>query len=85
MNPAELMQLIQQNEGQQIEFKLESEKQVDLAEVLMAFANAEGGALLVGVTDEGQIAGVENAKAVIDRLRSAARQHCSGGPVTPTA
>jgi len=68
------MQLIQQNEGQQIEFKLESEKQIDLAEVLMAFANAEGGALLVGITDEGQIIGVENAKAIIDRLHSTARR-----------
>ncbi|MFN8490774.1 MAG: ATP-binding protein [Caldilineaceae bacterium] len=74
MNPTELMQLIQQNEGQQVEFKLESEKQADLAEVLMAFANAEGGALLVGITDEGQIAGVENTKAVIDRLHTAARR-----------
>lgn len=74
MIPSELMQLIQQNEGQQIEFKLESEKQSDLAEVLMAFANAEGGSLLVGVTDEGQIAGVENAKGVIDSLYSAARR-----------
>jgi ATP-dependent DNA helicase RecG len=66
MNPAQLLHLIQQNEGQQIEFKLESEKQIDLAEVLMAFANAEGGALLVGITDEGQIVGVGNAKAVTD-------------------
>lgn len=74
MNQAQLMQLIQQNEGQQVEFKLESEKQVDLAEVLMAFANAEGGSLLVGVTDEGQIVGVENAKAVTDRLYTAARR-----------
>jgi len=74
MNPAELMQLIQQNEGQRIEFKLESEKQVDLAEVLMAFANAEGGSLLVGVTDDGQIAGIEQAKTVMDRLYSAARR-----------
>jgi ATP-dependent DNA helicase RecG len=74
MNPAQLMQLISQDEGQQVEFKLESEKQSDLAEVLMAFANADGGALLVGVTDEGQIAGVENAKAVSDRLHTAARR-----------
>jgi ATP-dependent DNA helicase RecG len=74
MNPAQLMQLIQQNEGQQIEFKLESEKQGDLAEVLMAFVNAEGGSLLVGVTDEGQIVGVENVKGIIDRLHSAARR-----------
>ncbi|MFN8490758.1 MAG: putative DNA binding domain-containing protein [Caldilineaceae bacterium] len=74
MNPTNLMQLIQQDEGQQSEFKLESEKQADLAEVLMAFANAGGGTLLVGVTDEGQIVGVENAKGVIDRLHSAARR-----------
>lgn len=74
MNPTQLMQFIQQNEGQQIEFKLESEKQGDLAEVLMAFANADGGTLLVGVTDEGEIAGVENAKAVIDRLYAAGRR-----------
>lgn len=35
MTPTQLIGLIQQNEGQQIEFKLESEKQGDLAEVLM--------------------------------------------------
>lgn len=40
----------------------------------MAFANAEGGYLLVGVTDDGQIVGVENVKTVIDRLHTAARR-----------
>ncbi|MEZ4867855.1 MAG: ATP-binding protein [Caldilineaceae bacterium] len=74
INPSQLMQLIQQNEGRQIEFKLESEKQFDLAEVLMAFANAEGGSLLVGVTDDGEIVGVENTKAVTDRLYTAGRR-----------
>ncbi|MCB0188427.1 MAG: putative DNA binding domain-containing protein, partial [Caldilineaceae bacterium] len=74
INPSQLMQLIQQNEGRQIEFKLESEKQFELAEVLMAFANAEGGSLLVGVTDDGEIVGVENTKAVTDRLYTAGRR-----------
>lgn len=74
MTPDELLQLIAKNEGQHIEFKLESEKQVDLAEVLMAFANADGGHLLVGVTDDGEVVGVKNVKAVIDRLHQAARR-----------
>lgn len=74
MTSVELLQLIKKNEGQTIEFKLESEKQSDLAEVLMAFANAEGGNLFVGVTDDGQIVGVENPKAVTDRLYRATRR-----------
>ena len=74
MSPDELLRLVEQDEGQSIEFKLESEKQADLAEVLMAFANAEGGYLLVGVADDGQIVGVENVKAVVDRLHAAARR-----------
>lgn len=74
MKQAELVAIISQNEGQQVEFKLESEKQADLAEVIMALANAEGGHLLIGVTDEGQVVGVENVKAVVDRIHAAARR-----------
>lgn len=74
MTPEELVQFVGQNEGQHIEFKLESEKQADLAEVLMAFANADGGYLFVGVTDDGQIIGVKNVKMIVDRLHQAARR-----------
>lgn len=74
MTPEELIQFVAQNEGQQIEFKLESEKQVDLAEVLMAFANADGGHLFVGVTDDGEIVGVNNVKTIVDRFYQAARR-----------
>ncbi len=74
MTSSELLQLIKKDEGQTIEFKLESEKQSDLAEVLLAFANAEGGHLLIGVSDDGQIVGVENPKAVVDRLHRATRR-----------
>ena len=69
-----MTQIIDQDEGQRIEFKLESEKQADLAEVITAFANVEGGHLLVGVTDDGQIVGVENVKSVVDRLHAATRR-----------
>ena len=74
MDERDLRQIIDQDEGQHVEFKLESEKQADLAEVVIAFANAEGGYLLVGVTDDRQVVGVENVKAVVDRLHAAARR-----------
>jgi ATP-dependent DNA helicase RecG len=70
----ELRRLVAQDEGQAVEFKLESERQADLAETLVAFANAQGGDLLVGVTDDGQVVGVERPKNVIDRLHAAARR-----------
>jgi len=74
MNADELRKYIAQDEGQTVEFKLESEKQADLAETLVAFANAQGGHLLVGVADDGQVVGVERPKNVADRLHAAARR-----------
>ncbi len=74
MNAAELHRIIAQDEGQTVEFKLESEKQSDLAETLAAFANAQGGCVLVGVADDGQVVGVARVKNVADRLYAAARR-----------
>jgi len=74
MNAAELLRIIAQDEGQTVEFKLESEKQSDLAETLAAFANAQGGCVLVGVADDGQVVGVARVKNVADRLHAAARR-----------
>lgn len=74
MDVDRLRALIAQDEGQTVEFKLESEKQANLAETLVAFANAQGGAVLVGVADDGQVVGVERPKSVTDRLHTAARR-----------
>ncbi len=72
MTEAELLALIAQDEGQHIEFKQENEKPSELAEVLQGFAHAEGGHLLVGVTDDGTIVGVNRPKIIVDRIRQAA-------------
>lgn len=74
MNVDKLRQIVAEDESQTNEFKIESEKQADLDEVIVSFANAEGGNLLVGVTDNGEIIGVKNVKSVVDRLHSAARR-----------
>lgn len=54
-----------EGEGQHVEFKAwipvngEKEKRRELLEVLVAFANAEGGRLYIGVSDQGEIKGVD--------------------------
>ena len=49
--------LIQQGESAQVEFKTSFQK--ELIETLVAFANSKGGLVLVGVSDSGQIIGVD--------------------------
>ena len=50
-------ELIQQGEGQKIEFKSSFQKEV--IETAVAFANAKGGKILIGVDDKGAIVGVD--------------------------
>ena len=49
----QLEQLIATGEGYQLEFKENIDK--SLAKEVCAFANADGGILLIGVTDAGEI------------------------------
>jgi ATP-dependent DNA helicase RecG len=56
MTAAQLLELIAQGEGARVEFK--SSFQKETIETLAAFANAQGGAVLLGVGDAGQVAGV---------------------------
>lgn len=47
----------------------------DIGETLVAFANADGGELLVGVEDDGTITGVPHGEAVVESLLNAWRTH----------
>ena len=57
-NPIE--DLIAQGEGQQLDFKFEVSDSKKIARTLSAFANTNGGRLLIGVKDNGNIAGVRS-------------------------
>lgn len=74
MTEEQLKALIARDEEISVEFKQDSERQQPLAEVMGAMANAQGGWLLVGVTDDGGIVGVAHPKTIIDRLHAAADQ-----------
>ena len=52
--------LIQQSEGKTLEFKQDLSSPKHVLKTLVAFANTAGGRLVVGVTDDKQLIGVEN-------------------------
>ncbi|MDG1330682.1 MAG: ATP-binding protein [Crocinitomicaceae bacterium] len=54
----DLKQRISKGEGAQLDFKFRIDDQRKIARTLVAFANSYGGSLLIGVKDNGKIAGV---------------------------
>jgi predicted HTH transcriptional regulator len=55
-----IKELITEGEHQQLDFKFEISDCRKIAKTLVAFANTDGGKLLVGVKDNGKIAGVRS-------------------------
>ena len=79
MYPAELEQLIRQGETQDVEFESSIPGPQDIARHVAALANTNGGQLLLGVKEPGEIVGVDEnrARAIIQQ----AHQHLSPLPV----
>ncbi len=67
--------LIAQGEHQQQDFKFEISDARKIAKTLSAFANTEGGRLLIGVKDNGKIAGVRSDEEQY-MIEAAARLYC---------
>ena len=62
MDSTELCRLISSGENSTIEFKRDSEKPPALAKEIVAFLNSHGGRLLIGVEDNGDIAGLRQTQ-----------------------
>lgn len=58
MTKLEILEFIRNGESSYIEFKLDSVNPNDLAEVFVGFANSDGGKVLLGINDNGDIAGI---------------------------
>lgn len=58
MTKTDLFEIIANGENSGVEFKRDSIENRDLAKELVAFANFEGGHLLLGVEDDGAISGI---------------------------
>jgi len=72
---SELKALIRQGEHQQLDFKFRIDDAKKIARTLSAFANTEGGRLLIGVKDNGKITGVDPNEE-IHMMISAAEMYC---------
>lgn len=70
-----IRKLIEQGEHQQQDFKFEISDSKKIARSLAAFSNTDGGKLLVGVKDNGAIAGVRSEEEYY-MVEAAAQMHC---------
>ena len=74
-NPSKIEQYICKGEQLKQEFKFEISDSKKIARTLAAFANTEGGRLLVGVKDNGNIAGVRSEEEFY-MVQAAAQMYC---------
>ena len=70
-----LQQLISEGEHQQQDFKYRVSDAVKLARSVSAFANTDGGRLLIGVRDDGHLSGVRSEEE-IHVMHQAAYKYC---------
>ncbi len=71
----ELLKLIRQGEHQTQDFKFRIDSSQKIAKTLSAFANTEGGRLLIGVKDNGRIAGIDPEEEFF-MIEGAAERYC---------
>lgn len=72
----ELKRIVSLGEGQHLEFKRRVPRPERIAKEIVAFANTEGGRVLLGVDDDGQICGVKDVHEEIFLLEKALADHC---------
>ncbi|MBW6460609.1 MAG: ATP-binding protein [Bacteroidales bacterium] len=73
--PTYIKRLIEEGEHQMLDFKFEVSDFSKIARTLVAFANTDGGRLLIGVKDNGSIAGVRSEEEYF-MLEGAASLYC---------
>lgn len=67
---SEIQRLIADGEGRQLDFEISADDKQNIARILVALANTEGGRLLIGVNDKGRIKGVnpEEELSVVEEI-----------------
>ena len=72
----ELLELIEEGESIQCEFKRKFSSQEKIAREMIAFANTKGGIILFGVDDDKKIIGVESEKETTELVKDTALNFC---------
>jgi predicted HTH transcriptional regulator len=72
----ELRKLVARGEGAHLEFKRKASFPEKIIKEIIAFANTEGGTLLIGVDDNGSLAGVKYPEEEIHAIEQALAKYC---------
>ena len=76
MTLRDLKYLVQQGESVKLEFKKKANHPDKIVKEIVAFANTQGGHLLIGVDDSGELSGVKFAEEELFVLEKAIRKYC---------
>ncbi len=73
----EIMQLLEQGEGQQVEFDQTVPSPEDIAREYVAFANSDGGHLILGIDDKNKhLMGIEIEDNTVEKLMRIGKEKC---------
>jgi len=76
VNRRELLELIEEGENIQCEFKRMFTTPLKIAREIIAFANTKGGFIIFGVDDDREVIGVESEKSEAEMIKDAAENYC---------
>ena len=76
MNRRHLLELIEEGENIQCEFKRHFTTPEKIAREMIALANTKGGYMIFGVDDDGEIVGVDSEKSESEMIKDAAENYC---------
>lgn len=76
MNRRQLLELIEEGENIQCEFKRHFTTPEKIAREMIAFANTKGGYIIFGVDDDREVVGVDSEKAESEMIKDAAENFC---------
>jgi predicted HTH transcriptional regulator len=76
MKRRDLIELIEEGENLQVEFKRHFTTPEKIAREMIAFANTKGGILIFGVDDDREVIGVDSEKSESEMIKDAAANYC---------
>ena len=76
MNRRHLLELIEEGENIQCEFKRHFTTPEKIAREMIAFANTKGGYIIFGVDDDHEVVGVDSEKSESEMIKDAAENFC---------
>ncbi|NQT29747.1 MAG: putative DNA binding domain-containing protein [Candidatus Saganbacteria bacterium] len=78
MSWEEILELLDQGEGQSVEFEKTIPSEDDIAREFVAFSNADGGKIIYGLDDKNKhLVGIENRSDLSDWLEDIGKKRCS--------